>query len=68
MGISTDAHCFACGYDTFLMLGAGMENHTTYEAWPVTCKDCLGRFADALAAVQAAGPVATTNVKWQPNG
>ena len=25
MGISTDAHCFACGYDTFLMLGGGMD-------------------------------------------
>ena len=22
------------------MLGGGMANHTTYEAWPVTCKDC----------------------------
>ncbi len=40
MGTSTDAHCSACGYDTFLMLGGGMSNHTTYAAWPVSCKTC----------------------------
>lgn len=40
MGTSTDAHCFACGYDTFLILGSGMANHTTYAAWPVVCKGC----------------------------
>ena len=40
VGTSTDAHCFACGYDTFLMLGGGMTNHTTYAAWPVTCPAC----------------------------
>ena len=40
MGMSTDAHCFACGYDTALMLGGGMANHTTYAAWPVSCKRC----------------------------
>ena len=40
MGTSTDAHCLACGYDTFLMLGGGMRNHTTYAAWPVACKVC----------------------------
>lgn len=40
MGTSTDAHCFACGYDTFLMLGGGRANHTTYAAWPVSCKVC----------------------------
>ncbi len=40
MGTSTDAHCFACGYDTFLMLGGGMADHTTYAAWPVSCRAC----------------------------
>jgi hypothetical protein len=40
VGTSTDAHCFACGYDTFLMLGGGMANHTTHAAWPVSCKVC----------------------------
>ena len=40
MGTSTDAHCFACGYDTFLTLGAGRANHLTHAAWPVSCKDC----------------------------
>jgi hypothetical protein len=39
VGTSTDAHCFACGYDTFLMLGCGMANHR-YVAWPVCCKGC----------------------------
>ncbi|WP_156947001.1 hypothetical protein [Afipia birgiae] len=40
VGFSTDAHCFACGYDIFLMLGGNRANHTTYAAWPVTCKMC----------------------------
>ena len=40
VGTTTDAHCFACGYDTFLRLGGGMANHTTYAAWPVSCKMC----------------------------
>lgn len=40
MGTSTDAHCFSCGYDVFLMLGGGMANHETYAAWPISCKDC----------------------------
>ena len=39
MGASTDAHCFACGYDTFLMLGGGMAD-STFAAWPVVCKEC----------------------------
>lgn len=40
MGTSTDAHCFACGYDTLLRLGGGMSNFKTYSAWPVTCEKC----------------------------
>ena len=40
MGFSSDAHCFACGYDTGLFLGAGMENNHTYAAWPVKCNEC----------------------------
>jgi ribosomal protein S27AE len=40
MGSSTDAHCYNCGYDVFLMLGGGMSNYTTYAAWPVTCNNC----------------------------
>src|ERR1035437_3421956 len=40
MGSSSDAHCFACGDDTFLMLGGGMANHTVYAAWPVSCNVC----------------------------
>src|SRR5690606_22301574 len=35
LGTTTDAHCFACGYDTFLTVGGGMTNHATYAAWPV---------------------------------
>jgi hypothetical protein len=42
MGSSTDAHCYSCGYDVFLMLGGGMANHTTFAAWPVTCENCNG--------------------------
>jgi hypothetical protein len=42
MGSSTDAHCYNCGYDVFLMLGGGMSNHTTYAAWPVTYGKCCG--------------------------
>ena len=40
LGKSSDAHCFACGYDKFLMLGAGMRNDTTHAAWPVSCEVC----------------------------
>ena len=40
MGTSTDAHCLACGYDAFLILGAGMLNFQTDAAWPVRCKRC----------------------------
>ena len=40
MGTSTDAHCFACSYDSFLMLGGGRANHSTYAAWPVSCRNC----------------------------
>lgn len=39
MGTTTDAHCFACGYDTFLSLGGGMTD-PTYAAWPVSCRTC----------------------------
>jgi hypothetical protein len=28
MGSSTDAHCYNCGYDVFLMLGGGISNYT----------------------------------------
>jgi ribosomal protein S27AE len=42
MGTSTDAHCYNCGYDAFLMLGSGMVNYATYAAWPVTCNQCKG--------------------------
>ncbi len=40
MGSSIDAHCFTCGYDTFLITGGGMHNHTKYAAWPVICLSC----------------------------
>jgi hypothetical protein len=40
MGTSTDAHCFACGYDAFLRLGGGMANHTWYAAWSVSWRKC----------------------------
>jgi hypothetical protein len=40
VGHSSDAHCYACGYDTWLRLGAGMSNHAIYAAWPVSCKAC----------------------------
>jgi hypothetical protein len=38
MGTTIDAHCFACGHDRFMRTGGGMANHTTYAAWPVSCK------------------------------
>ena len=28
--------CFPCGYDTFLVVGGGMANFTTYASWPVS--------------------------------
>lgn len=40
MGSSTDAHCFACGYDTFLLIGGGMESHRENSRWPVSCRKC----------------------------
>jgi ribosomal protein S27AE len=40
MGFSSDAHCFACGYDTVLLLGANRAIHRTYAAWPVSCESC----------------------------
>lgn len=40
MGSSTDAHCFACGYETLLQLGGGMRTHRTFVSWPVSCKSC----------------------------
>lgn len=52
MGTTTDAHCFACGYDTFLSVGGGRANHATYAAWPVWCKTC--------------GYVTTANFKKSP--
>src|ERR1700682_825998 len=41
MGHSSDAHCYGCGYDTWLRLGAGRSNHSTYAAWPINVKTCL---------------------------
>jgi len=40
VGSSIDAHCFACGYDTFMWLGGGMESFKVFAAWPVACKHC----------------------------
>jgi hypothetical protein len=40
MGHTSDAHCFACGYDKPLPLGAAMTNHAEHAAWPVTCRSC----------------------------
>lgn len=40
VGTSTDAHCFACGYDTFLLIGGGMLDHLKNVAWPIYCKSC----------------------------
>lgn len=40
MGFSCKARCSSCGYDVTLMLGAGKSNHTTFAAWPVSCKAC----------------------------
>lgn len=37
---STDAHCFSCGYDTFLMVGSLMSNCQVYWAKPVICESC----------------------------
>lgn len=39
---SLDAHCFACGYDTLLMVGGLMSNHHEYSLGPVTCETCKG--------------------------
>lgn len=40
MGTSTDAHCYACGYDKFLGIGSGMESMDTVLLWPVFCTKC----------------------------
>ncbi len=40
MGHLSDAHCFACGYDTVLALGSGRADVATYAAWPISCKVC----------------------------
>ena len=38
MGTSTDAHCFDCGYDVFLVIGSGFRGDRTL--WPSHCKGC----------------------------
>lgn len=76
MGTSTDAHCFACGYDTFLMLGGGRQNHRTHAAWPVTCKGCsavtTANFrALPLACLECGGPdvvPVTDRSQWTGDG
>jgi hypothetical protein len=42
MGTSTDAHCYACGYDTSVLVGGFLPgpNRAPYCAWPVSCKVC----------------------------
>jgi Zn finger protein HypA/HybF involved in hydrogenase expression len=40
MGMSIDAHCYGCGYDTVVPTGSGMANFDTYAAWPVCCNKC----------------------------
>ena len=52
MGTSSDAHCFHCGYDTFLILGAGLSNFETHASWPVSCPNCA--------------PITTANYKKPP--
>ena len=52
MGMSSDAHCFECGYDTGLFLGAVWSNSQTYASWPVKCNQC--------------NEVTTANYKSQP--
>lgn len=54
MGTSTDAQCFACGYDAFLLLGAGMINFQTYAAWPISCRNCAAITAANFLAVPLA--------------
>jgi Zn finger protein HypA/HybF involved in hydrogenase expression len=40
MGHTTDAHCFACGYDTALRVGGTMASFKVYSAIPVSCRNC----------------------------
>jgi hypothetical protein len=40
MGNSVDAHCKNCGLDRSFLTGGGMNNFTTYAAWPISCRSC----------------------------
>ena len=40
MGMTSDAHCFHCGYDTVLGLGGSMRTFETHASWPVSCQAC----------------------------
>jgi hypothetical protein len=40
MGHTTDAHCFACGYDTALRIGGTRSSFETYSPSPVVCDQC----------------------------
>lgn len=57
LGFSTDAHCFACGYDTHLMLGGGRKNFKTFAGWPVSCGTC----SSVTTANFKASPLACTS-------
>jgi hypothetical protein len=42
MGNMTDAHCFACGYDTGLTIGGTRSSYLEVSWWPVSCPHCRG--------------------------
>lgn len=40
MGTSTDAHCYACGYDDMQLIGSGRTDMETNLRWPIICNHC----------------------------
>jgi hypothetical protein len=40
MGQTSDAHCFACGYDIELTISGARSSSNEYSNWPVSCADC----------------------------
>ena len=52
MGSRADVFCHACGYETVVTIGGGMENYQVFSGWPVCCDNC--------------GSVTTTNLREQP--
>jgi Zn finger protein HypA/HybF involved in hydrogenase expression len=69
MGNTTDAHCYSCGYDEIVTLGAGMSNFQTFAEWPVYCKECQAiTSANMRSTPIRCGSCGGTNVMAYGNG